>query len=187
MSKEIPVDIVAAIKEQEFLHSQLSVTEIDYRAAVLLLVGVAQNDTSNARVAAQVLLSLYNGYEYHVDLTDLGLLDYKILQAALIAIRGRIFVSVEPHEIIEDGQAIFKRLAQQWTTLHVDNRNPHVVGFRLRKEVTESAIKEAIQSLKKTGKKVTKVEVARLVGISREHVSKSYGYLFPKKDRPQPK
>lgn len=185
MRKQIPDEIVASIKEQEFLQSHLSVTEIDYRDAVLLLLSVAQNDTSNARVAAQVLLSLYNGYEYHVDLTDLGLLDYKILQAALIAIRGRIFVSIEPHQIIEDGQAIFKRLAQQWTTLHVDSRNPHIVGFRLRREVTESAIKEAIQSLKKLDKRVTKVEVARLVGITREHVTKSYGHLFPKKDRSQ--
>lgn len=174
-------DIAPTLSEQDFLRSQLVVTEIDYRAAILLLVDAAQGDTSSSRAAAQVILSLYNGYEYHVDLTDLGALDYKALQAALIAIRGRIFVAVEPQELIDNGREIFERLAQQWPDLHVNSRNPHVVGFRLRKEFTESAIKEAIRSLKRSKKRVTKVEVSRLVGISREHVSKCYGHLFPSK------
>lgn len=124
MSSEgkLPESVIAAIQEESFLHSQLSVTESDYRDAVLRLVTVAQTDTSNARAAAQVLLSLYNGYEYHVDLTDLGVLDYINLQAALIAIRGRIFVSKEPHEVIENGTRIFAVLVDEWSNLHVSNR-----------------------------------------------------------------
>jgi len=124
MSSEgkLPESVIAAIQEESFLHSQLSVAESDYRDAVLRLVTVAQTDTSNARAAAQVLLSLYNGYEYHVDLTDLGVLDYINLQAALIAIRGRIFVSKEPHEVIENGARIFAVLVDEWSNLHISNR-----------------------------------------------------------------
>lgn len=119
---KLPESVIAAMQEESFLHSQLTVAEIDYRDAVLRLVSVAQTDTSNARGAAQVLLSLYNGHEYHVDLTDLGVLDYINLQAALIAIRGRIFVSKEPHEVIENGKRIFQVLAEEWASLHVSNR-----------------------------------------------------------------
>lgn len=118
----LPESVIAAMQEESFLHSQLTVAESDYRDAVLRLVAVAQTDTSNARGAAQILLSLYNGYEYHVDLTDLGVLDYINLQAALIAIRGRIFVSKEPHEVIENGKRIFEVLAGDWANLHVSKR-----------------------------------------------------------------
>lgn len=100
----------------------LSVTEIDYRDSVQQLLAVALTDTSSARAAAQILLSLYNGNEYHVDLSDLGILDYTNLQAALIAIRGRIFVSKEPHELIENGCNLFATLAEVWSHLHVKKR-----------------------------------------------------------------
>jgi hypothetical protein len=119
---KLPESVIAAIQEESFLHSQLAVTEADYKEAVLRLVRVAQTDTSNASAAAQVLLSLYNGYEYHVDLTEMGVLDYANLQAALIAIRGRIFVSKEPHEVIENGKRIFEVLSDEWSHLHIKNR-----------------------------------------------------------------
>jgi hypothetical protein len=125
---KLPESVIAAMQENSFLHSQLSVAESDYRDAVLRLVAVAQTDTSNARGAAQVLLSLYNGHEYHVDLTDLGVLDYINLQAAMIAIRGRIFVSKEPHEVIENGKRIFQVLADEWSNLHVKNRYTKHIG-----------------------------------------------------------
>lgn len=112
----------AALQEEQFLRSQLSVTEVDYEEAVLILVDIAQTDTGGAMVAAQVLLSLYNGSNWHVDLTDLAGLDYKILSAALIAIRGRIFVAEEPHNVIANGKQIFSNLEKQWQHLHVKNR-----------------------------------------------------------------
>jgi hypothetical protein len=60
---KLPESVIAAMQEESFLHSQLTVAESGYRDAVLRLVAVAQTDTSNARGAAQVLLSLYNGYD----------------------------------------------------------------------------------------------------------------------------
>lgn len=117
-----PDSLIASIREVEILRSQLTVTVADYKDAVMRLVAVAQADTSNALPAAQVLLGLYNGYEYHVDLNDLGILDYVNLKAALIAIRGRIFCSIEPHETIDNGESVFKDLSEQWSHLHVSKR-----------------------------------------------------------------
>ncbi len=49
---------------------------------------------------------------------------------------------------------------------------------RQRREQSETAIREAIYSLKRMKKKVTKVAVARMTGISREHITRHYSELF---------
>jgi hypothetical protein len=69
-----------------------------------------------------LLLSLYNGSNWHMDLTDLCNLDYQYLLSALIAIRGRVTVHEEPHNVIENGSAIFNDLEEQWQHLHTNNR-----------------------------------------------------------------
>lgn len=122
LGKNIPESFLAALAEEDFLLSQLTVTEHDYKEAVLRLLHVARHDTSNASPAAQVLLSLYNGYEYHCDLAALGIMDYVNLQAALIAIRGRITLSKEPHTVVENGARIFEVLVDEWSHLHVSKR-----------------------------------------------------------------
>lgn len=47
-----------------------------------------------------------------------------------------------------------------------------------RKEQSEASITEAIYSLKRMKKKVTKVAVSRMTGISREHITRYYSGLF---------
>lgn len=49
---------------------------------------------------------------------------------------------------------------------------------RHRRTQTESAIKDAVYSLKRMKKRVTKVEVSRMTGISREHITRYYRHLF---------
>lgn len=94
----------------------------DYATAVSKLIGLARTDVGGSRAAAQVLLSLYNGDDFHVDLTDLCLLDEHYYQAAMIAIRGRIEFRNEPHEMIGGGGRIFEQLWEDWKHLHVKNR-----------------------------------------------------------------
>lgn len=120
--KKIPEWALAQLEEQEFLKSQMTVTLVDYQSAISQLVAVAQQDTSAAATSAQVLLSIYNGRNWQLDITDLGSLDYNNLSAALIAIRGWLFVQEYPHNVIENGTAIFDDLEAQWQHLHVDNR-----------------------------------------------------------------
>ncbi len=83
---------------------------------------MATQDTSGSLAAAQVILSIYNGDNWHVDLTHLGYLDYEALQYALVAIRGRLTLHVEPHNVIANGKAIFRQLEEQWQPLHTMNR-----------------------------------------------------------------
>lgn len=48
----------------------------------------------------------------------------------------------------------------------------------IRVSETEQKIKEAITSLKRTKKSVTKTEVSRMTGISRVHLSRRYAHMF---------
>ena len=109
-------------RETEFLRQQLNVTRDDYSKAVDSLVLLAQGDTSVSRAAAQVLLSTYNGSNWHMDLTDLCVLDLNYLYKALIVIRGRVLLGREPHNVIENGSELFRDLEDQWQHFHTRNR-----------------------------------------------------------------
>ncbi len=122
MSNEKNDLIKQHLQEQEFLRQQIIVTEVDYSHSVKSLVKLAQGDTSGSRAAAQLLLSLYNGHNWHVDLTDLCLLDHRYLLDAIIAIRGRVTLFKEPHDVIDNGSDVFRELEEQWQHLHVRNR-----------------------------------------------------------------
>ena len=94
-----------------------------YSQAILKLVTSAQGDTGGgARVAAQVLLSAYNGNAYQLNIVDLCNLDKDHYQAALIVIRGRKELGREPQDFLKNGDQIFKELWQQWERYHVENR-----------------------------------------------------------------
>ena len=122
MADDLPDRVLQHLEEEAFLRSQLAVTESDYREAVEALVKLARGDTSGSRAAAQVLLSLYNGTAWHMDLTDLGVLDLTNLQYALIAIRGRVVMMKEPHGMIENGTQIFEELCARWKHMNTWER-----------------------------------------------------------------
>ena len=98
------------------------ITLEEYMAGIEVLVPLAQSDTGGARVAAQVLLSAYNGESFQLDITDLGNLDQKNYIAALAVIRGRTEHRTEPHKIVFDGDTIFPALWKQWLKYHTDHR-----------------------------------------------------------------
>ena len=98
------------------------VTPAQYGRAVAELVKLARQDTGGSRVAAQVLLSAYNGYDFQLDITDLGNLDLGNYRLALTVIRGRRECGREPHELIENGGRIFEDLYRRWSRLHVKER-----------------------------------------------------------------
>lgn len=114
--------IAEHLQEQEFLRKRLTVTRADYSEAVESLLSIADGDTSGSRAAAQVLLSTYNGYNYHMDLTDLCVLDLKYIESALVVMRGRTLLSIEPHSVIANGSERFLALEDSWPGLHVHRR-----------------------------------------------------------------
>lgn len=98
------------------------ITEQEYSAAILKLVALAQGDTGGSRVAAQVVLSAYNGSDFQLDIADLCNLDRGNYQAALAVIRGRVELGIEPQDFLENGDEVFRELRMQWERYHVANR-----------------------------------------------------------------
>ncbi len=94
----------------------------EYRQAVVRLVTLAGGDTGGSRVAAQVVLSAYNGHEWQLSIPDLCNLDSSNYQAALNVIRGRTELLTEPQKLITDGEDHFRRLWKQWERYHLSNQ-----------------------------------------------------------------
>ena len=99
--------VLDLLEEEALLRSQLTVTASDYQGS---------------RTAAQVLLSLYDGSEWHMDLTDLGVLDWGYLQHALIVIRGRLVLGQSVEAAIDNGDQVFSHLCTLWAGLRNDRR-----------------------------------------------------------------
>lgn len=115
--------IAALLADQQQQRSTPTVlTKANYTEAVRILVKLAEKDCGGSRVAAQVLLSTYNGYNWQCDLTDLCNLDCEHYRAAIIVIRGRVELNCEPQRLIDDGDRVFEYLEQDWQAYHVRNR-----------------------------------------------------------------
>jgi hypothetical protein len=110
------------VEQQKQRQTPALLTLDDYAGAVRMLVKLAQKDCGGSRAAAQVLLSTYNGDNWHCDLTDLCNLDAGNYRAAIIVIRGRVELNCEPQRLIDDGNAVFAELEQEWQAYHVKNR-----------------------------------------------------------------
>ena len=71
-------------------------TREQYAEAVARLVELARQPTSGGRVAAQVLLSAYNGFDFQLGVANMGSLDRKNFETAMTIIRGRYETGHEP-------------------------------------------------------------------------------------------
>jgi len=98
------------------------ITLEQYRTAVKAFICLAQQPTSGGRVAAQVILSAYNGAAFQLDVSSLCNLDRNNFETAMIVIRGRYDTGYEPHSLILDGSKILRQLWDQWSRLHVETR-----------------------------------------------------------------
>lgn len=79
-----------------------------------------RHDHGGARVAARLLLSMYNGTRFPFDLTDLRLLDAGLLEDALTLMRFDARLHREVHDWLDviygrgDFGARFEHLAHNW-------------------------------------------------------------------------
>ena len=94
----------------------------EYSEAVIAFIRLAQQRTAGGRVAAQVLLSAYNGYDFQLNIVDLGSLAPKNYELAITIIRGRYETGLEPHALVKDGSRVFGNLWDKWRHLHVEER-----------------------------------------------------------------
>jgi hypothetical protein len=99
------------------------ISKQEYATAVVALIRLTQaSGTSGSRVAAELLLSAYNGFDFQLDISSLGSLDRGNYELAMTVIRGRYDTGCEPHNMVKDGDKIFGVLRQQWNRLHVRER-----------------------------------------------------------------
>lgn len=84
--------------------------------ALLRLVKVALSDTGQSQVCGRFLLGLYNGPCYRFDLTDLRRLDAVLFDDCMSVLRMDANPVREIHNLIEDGDVVFRRLRMYWAT-----------------------------------------------------------------------
>lgn len=113
-------DLIAQQEANRVMPSRI--TPEDYADAVTRLVNLAFKDYGGSRAAAQVVLGLYNGNAWHVNLIDLCVLDIDYFRDCIIAIRGRYEFGREPHEVINNGGRLFEQLQDDWQQYSVKNR-----------------------------------------------------------------
>lgn len=94
----------------------------EYAQAVVACLRLARQPTGGGQVAAQVLLSAYNGFSFQLDVAGLGSLDRNNYEIALTVIRGRYDTGIEPHNVVEGGGRIFRDLWAQWEGLELVQR-----------------------------------------------------------------
>lgn len=83
-------------------------------AALRRLLPIAQRDTGQSSRVAAILLGLYNGRRFPLDLTSLRSLDYPILEDVLAVLRMDANAYQEVHRYFDNGGQVFEKLAADW-------------------------------------------------------------------------
>lgn len=107
----------AADQKHEAALAKNSISENEYKDAILKLVKLAQGDSGASELAAHILLSLSNGNAYQVPLSSLMMLDALNFDAALSVIKGHRSCFCSPYGAIQNGDTIFNNLKKRWPTL----------------------------------------------------------------------
>lgn len=84
-------------------------------AALRRLLPIAMGDTGQSGRVASILLGLYNGHRFPVNLTNLRSLDDAIFEDVIAVLRMDANAYQEVHLYFENGARIFEKLADDWT------------------------------------------------------------------------
>ncbi|WP_348826807.1 hypothetical protein [Halomonas sp. RT37] len=77
--------------------------------ALLRLVAVAQGDSGQSHHCRRILLAIYNGPEWPLELTRLRVIDRDLQDAALVVIEWATYTGRELHEYLDDGDRLMQR------------------------------------------------------------------------------
>lgn len=95
----------------------------EYGQSIAALMKLAKGDTHGSKVAAEVLLSAYNGTFFQLSIPSLCSLDEKNYRHAITVIHGRKATFREPQGFIDNGDDQFSAIWEQWKdVLHVQER-----------------------------------------------------------------
>ncbi|ERS88832.1 DUF7673 family protein [Halomonas sp. PBN3] len=77
--------------------------------ALSRLAQVAQGDSGQSHHCRRLLLAIYNGPEWPLELTRLRVIDRDLQDAALVVIEWATFTGRELHEYLDDGDRLMQR------------------------------------------------------------------------------
>jgi hypothetical protein len=98
------------------------VSREEYGKAVIDAIKLAGHGTSSGSIAAQALLSAYNGGDFQLNVAGLSCLDRENFETVLTVIKGRYDTGIEPHVLIKKGSNIFRELWDRWMRLSIEER-----------------------------------------------------------------
>ncbi|RAH37548.1 hypothetical protein [Halomonas sp. SL1] len=78
-------------------------------AALNRLAQVAQGDSGQSHHCRRLLLAVYNGPEWPLELTRLRVIDRDLQDAALVVIEWATYSGRELHEYLDDGDRLMQR------------------------------------------------------------------------------
>lgn len=96
------------------IHTRIKSDRDAGEVALRRLFRVAQGNSGQCEKVAKLLLGLYNGTRFPLDLTNLRGLDYDILEDCLTVLRMDANAYQEVHLYFENGSQRFERLAADY-------------------------------------------------------------------------
>jgi len=113
-SADLMAAMSASLREMHALHGKIQRDRELGEAALRRLLPVARGCTGQSERVARILLGLYNGPRFPLDLTNLRSLDYSIMEDVITVLRMDANALQEVHCYFEDGGRIFEQLAADW-------------------------------------------------------------------------
>lgn len=103
--------------EEAAVEQRLSTLDQCGPSALERLAEVAGGDSGQSHHCRRILLAVYNGPEWPLELTRLRCLDRDLQRAALAVIEWSAYSGRELHEYLDDGDALMQRF---WAIEHGD-------------------------------------------------------------------
>jgi hypothetical protein len=112
--KDVAALMAGYQRDMQALQGRIRQDRESGEAALRRLLPIAQGCTGQSERVARILLGLYNGHRFPLDLTNLRGLDYPILEDVLAVLRMDANARQEVHCYFERGGRVFEKLAEDW-------------------------------------------------------------------------
>lgn len=113
-SADVLAAMAASWREVHAVHGKIQRDRELGEVALRRLLPIARGCTGQSERVARILLGLYNGPRFPLDLTNLRSLDYPVMEDVIAVLRMDANALQEVHCYFEDGGRIFEQLAADW-------------------------------------------------------------------------
>lgn len=124
-SADVMTAMSASFREMHALHGKIQRDRELGEVALRRLLPIARGCTGQSERVARILLGLYNGSRFPLDLTNLRSLDYSIMEDVITVLRMDANALQEVHCYFEGGGRIFEQLAADWGLNRVEGSDHH--------------------------------------------------------------